>query len=311
MHLDPPLWRRPAWAVLALIWLSLPLTAGGALAEMVSGAAGVAVAVPWALAALVYGAGLVCLLRSAGAALAALRLTAMGLLIWVGLPSLLHLAPAWGGAMAALCLLVAALAWSTPLAQASAEASAVPGERRFALATAPTLGWVLGPVSAAVAASGIVLPLLLLSIGAARFGAGADLLLVVPGLALAAWLVPAHLRLARRWLVLVPSGVVVHDPVLLHDTYRLSPSEIGAVGLTAPGWRPRLAAPDVLDITGGVGKALWIGLVDPLAAPGTRPGVRRPGGPIRHLFCAPAERAEAAAALAAKGYRLAEPVGPP
>jgi hypothetical protein len=57
-------------------------------------------------------------------------------------------------------------------------------------------------------------------------------------------LVPKWHRLSRRWLVLVPAGLVVHDPVVLADTLmvrtnqlagmRLAPADTEAADLTGP-----------------------------------------------------------------------------
>lgn len=66
-------------------------------------------------------------------------------------------------------------------------------------------------------------------------------LLAVAGIVL---LVPKWHRLSRRWLVLVPAGLVVHDPVVLADTLmvrtdqlvgmRLAPADTEAADLTGP-----------------------------------------------------------------------------
>ncbi len=72
----------------------------------------------------------------------------------------------------------------------------------------------------------------------------AGLPLVVAGCVLA-WLVPVRLhRLSRRWLVLVPSGVVVHDHVVLGETVMAKRHGVAQVTLaTGPG--------DAFDLTGG------------------------------------------------------------
>ena len=44
-------------------------------------------------------------------------------------------------------------------------------------------------------------------------------------------LVPRWHRLSRRWFVLVPAGVVVHDPVVLADTFPLRTAQIASIGL--------------------------------------------------------------------------------
>ena len=56
---------------------------------------------------------------------------------------------------------------------------------------------------------------------------------VVTAVAVAAtiFLVPRWHRLALRWLVLVPAGLVVHDPVVLADTLMLRSDHIASVAL--------------------------------------------------------------------------------
>lgn len=81
--------------------------------------------------------------------------------------------------------------------------------------------------------------------------------LVAAGVALA-WLVPVRLhRLSRRWLVLVPAGVVVHDNVVLGETVMVKRHGIASVSVsTTPG--------DAFDLTGGTaGPRLEITLRSP------------------------------------------------
>ncbi len=42
---------------------------------------------------------------------------------------------------------------------------------------------------------------------------------------------PRWHRLSRRWFVLVPAGVVVHDPVVLADTFPLRTAQVASIGL--------------------------------------------------------------------------------
>ena len=259
------------------------------------------------MAGATYGVGVLACLRPGAPALTALRLMAIGLLAVVCIPALAVIDHLPAGGLLTLGLIMAALAWSPPVGQLSADAEAVAGECRFILATPWGLAVFIGPLVAAVAMAGPFVALMLILDGRPLIGA-----IGAAPAAAAAWFGGRAVhRLSRRWLVLVPSGVVIHDPLLLNDTCRLSPSEVGVVALTAPGWRARLERPDVLDITGGANRGLWLGLTGPFSPPTTRPGVRRPRGPVRHVFCAPLLRGEAAAALATRGYALAEPLGPP
>jgi hypothetical protein len=90
--------------------------------------------------------------------------------------------------------------------------------------------WVWGVIGGAVA------------LGGAAFGA------------------PRWHRLSRRWLVLVPAGVVVHDHLVLAETLMVRRQEIGVVGL-AP------AGTDAADLTGPAsGHAIEIRTREPVTA---------------------------------------------
>jgi hypothetical protein len=89
-------------------------------------------------------------------------------------------------------------------------------------------------------------------------------LVVVAGLATGPLLLAARqwlagiVCLARRWLVFVPAGVVVHDPLVLADPVLLRRSLVRALG-------PAPADTTALDLTGGAwGLALEARLVEPI-----------------------------------------------
>lgn len=81
-----------------------------------------------------------------------------------------------------------------------------------------------------------------LLIAARSFVVGAVLTII--GVAGIVFVMPRWHRLSRRWLVLVPAGLVVHDPVVLADTLmvrsdqlgglRLAPADTEAADLTGP-----------------------------------------------------------------------------
>jgi hypothetical protein len=58
-----------------------------------------------------------------------------------------------------------------------------------------------------------------------------------------AFLVPRWHRLSTRWFVLVPAGVVVHDPVVLADTFPLRTRQVASMGLAT-------ADTEAADLTG-------------------------------------------------------------
>lgn len=72
------------------------------------------------------------------------------------------------------------------------------------------------------------------------------------------WRVPVRLhQLSRRWLVLVPAGVVMHDPVVLAETVMVKRHAVAGVAVTRP-------PTDAFDLTGGTaGPRLEITLRSP------------------------------------------------
>jgi hypothetical protein len=110
-------------------------------------------------------------------------------------------------------LVAAAFTLSSAVSCAAANAAAYGDEVRYPLRTPPSL--FLGPVPLAVALIGLGVAAgpLLLADGRVVAGIAA----VVIGLPLAFVVARSLHSLARRWLVLVPAGVVVADPLTLAD----------------------------------------------------------------------------------------------
>ncbi len=128
-------------------------------------------------------------------------------------------------------------------------------ERRFLLRVpGPILITLVGPMWALAAAGAMTGPLLLADqkwvLGSAA---------VVVGLAVSILAVRALHRLARRWLVFVPAGMVVHDHLTLAQPVLVARSEISAMG-------PAPATTDATDLTAqALGLALDVRLVRPAA----------------------------------------------
>jgi len=110
-------------------------------------------------------------------------------------------------------LAAAVLASDSEIAIAAGNAVAYGDERRYPLRIPPAL--FLGPLPAArlVAVGGAAVGPLLLADGRVLWGSVALLL----GIPVAALALRALHGLSRRWLVLVPAGVVVVDPMALAD----------------------------------------------------------------------------------------------
>jgi hypothetical protein len=119
------------------------------------------------------------------------------------------------------------------------QASAYGDEERFVLRM-PVAAGAAAVVTWVVWAPAVVAGPLLLAAG--QWVAGAILTAVAVGGAV--FLGPRWHRLSQRWFVLVPAGVVVHDPVVLADTFplrrgqlahlALAPADTTAADLTGP-----------------------------------------------------------------------------
>ena len=141
--------------------------------------------------------------------------------------------------------------------------SAYGSERRMALR--PPASLLLGPIELVwlIVFAGLVTGPLLLAAGRWVVGAGA----VLVGAALV-WLGGRSLhQLARRWIVFVPAGFVVHDYWVLAESILMRRADIEALG-------PAPAEPnEALDLTAGArGLALLAQLSDetPLALRGRK-----------------------------------------
>jgi hypothetical protein len=200
--------------LLRAAWVTLPITAGPALSAGLDhwsdGARIVAAVMCWAA----WGAGLLATFAPRPAALTALRAIAPAALIVAGVVALSGRASTLANVGAVTATLVAAvLASDSEIAIAAGNAVAYGDERRYPLRIPPAL--FLGPLPAArlVAVGGAAVGPLLLADGRVLWGSVALLL----GIPVAALAIRALHGLSRRWLVLVPAGVVVVDPMALAD----------------------------------------------------------------------------------------------
>jgi hypothetical protein len=163
--------------------------------------------------------------------------------------------------------LVAALVAFWPgTGQAFVAGSSYGDERRMPLRVpGPLLAGPLVLVWAAAAAGVAAGPLLL---AARQWIAGAAVLAV--GLPVAVVAIRSLHTLARRWLVFVPNGMVVHDPLALAEPVLLRRADVRSFG-------PAPADTAALDLTrGALGLALEVTLAPPVSlvlAGGGRQGV--------------------------------------
>lgn len=137
-----------------------------------------------------------------------------------------------------IAVISVAVVLSPEYGQIAVQSSAYGNEVRFLLR--PPLGFLLAAIVAWVlCVTAILSATLLLASGLVIPG----LAVIVAALAITVLALPRWHRLSRRWLVLVPAGVVIHDPVTLSDTVMLKRSHIRHITL-AP------ADTEAFDLTG-------------------------------------------------------------
>jgi hypothetical protein len=156
--------------------------------------------------------------------------------------------PAWAG----LGVFAVVVLLSAHIADILVQGSAYGAETRFALRTpVPYLAPAV-VVWSALAASSVGGSLL---VAAGNLPVGIPV--VVIGIILA-WRVPVRLhRLSRRWLVVVPAGLVVHDHLVLGETMMVRRGNLGPVTLLA-------GAGEEADLTGAVpGRRVRIVMAQP------------------------------------------------
>lgn len=230
--------RLMPWAA-RVSWIIVAVIGGGAIEAAVDGRS---TAVVWTATVGAWG---LWALAALGLVIASVwSLTVVRVVVPLAVAT--AIAAAFGGAPAIEVALLGAPALVAVMAVMSAEfgrqyvqASAYGDEERFPLRIpaaagfAAILAWLLwapcviaGPLS--IAADGWLVGVIL---GALAIAGGV-------------FLGPRWHRLSERWFVLVPAGIVVHDPVVLADTFplrtaqvssiRLAPADTEAADLTGP-----------------------------------------------------------------------------
>jgi hypothetical protein len=258
--------------VLRVSWAVLPFTAGPGLAGALDGRdAAVRTTASiglWTLWALV----LVATLVPHPIALTVVRVAAPGGAVASAIAAATGHAPLG----AVWWVVVLAVAFTPETAMTFVNGPAYPNERRFPLrAPAPLLFAPLPLAWAAVVGLPVAGGLLL---AAQRWVPGGVVLAV--GLPVAGVLARSLHGLARRWVVFVPAGVVVHDELALADPVLFQRRGIAAL-------RPAPAGTEAHDLTQrALGLALELALAEPvtvhLATPGNRAG--RAVSPTALLF---------------------------
>ena len=209
-----------------LTWVAVAVTGWIAAAQALDGRTAAATTVATIALWVLWGAVLVTLIVPSTVGLTVVRMAApialaAAVTIWVcG-------AGAWRGPLLfGVVAVFAALVFSADLGQSFVQASAYGEEQRLllrapvALMPALVVSWSLW---AAATLSGVIL------LAAQQWLVGAVLTALAGGLG--ALLLPRAHQLSRRWLVLVPTGVVVHDPTVLADTFMVTKPKVSRVRL--------------------------------------------------------------------------------
>jgi hypothetical protein len=234
---DTRLARLLPW-VARLAWVLVAVVGGGALEGAVDGRSG---AVRWTVAVLgwtLWAAVALGLVIAATATLGLVRVLSPLSLLAAGTAAIAGSAATDVAVLVVPAMLAVSAVFTAEFGRAWAQASAYGDEERFPLRPPAAAGAAAAVTWVVWAAAAFAGPLLV----AARVWIVGGLLsaLAVAG---AAFLAPRWMRLAGRWLVLVPAGLVVRDPIVLGETLMLRRADIAAIGL-AP------ADTEAADLTG-------------------------------------------------------------
>lgn len=261
-------WRPTTRRLHRLAWLSLPLLAGDALGSALGEHSDRVATVGAVLAWTGFAVGVVASMVPRSSTLTILRLLAPGA---VACSAWAAAGPAGAVSIGAglVASVVAALLLVAPAtADDYVDGSSYGSERRLALKTPIAL--FLGPIPLAWAAAAMAVtgPPLLAAAGnpavaVVTAGVGVPVVVVT---------VRQLHQLSRRWLVFVPAGIVVHDPLNLTEPILFQRHLLDHVG-------PAPADGDGLDLTGGAtGLALELRGREPISV-----GVRRGRGSFEAL----------------------------
>jgi len=249
--------RRPAWVA----WL----TRAAWVAVLVMGAPAIDSATAGRTAALDdvarLGAGLLWLTGVAALAVpAVVTLTVARVIVPLAVPASALAWAAGAGTGEAAAFIVSAVAataivLSADLGRCFVQASAYGDEDRYPLR--PPLAYLIAAVVTWLlwASALVVAPLLLVD---HRWISGGSCSVVAVALTWWAW--PRWHKLARRWIVLVPVGVVLHDHLVLAETLMVRRHELGGLRLAPAGTQ-------ATDLTGpATGHAIEILTREPVTA---------------------------------------------
>src|SRR5262245_37137653 len=210
-----------------LTWVVLPITTGNAFTDALQHWSTAPKIVAGILLWAVWAAGLVALLAPRPWGLTLLRVAAPAatlttiVTVWSTSSGSASLAIGWS-------VLATVLALAPPVSLAAGNALAYGDELRFPLRIPTPLLLLPVPIAVLLIAAGAVTGPLLIADERLLIGVPA----LIVGWPVAAFLVRSLHALSRRWLVLVPAGVVVVDPLILTDPALMRREQVVALGRT-------------------------------------------------------------------------------
>ncbi len=242
--------------------LTFGIALNPALGDALSGASRPVQVVAGVMAGATWLAALVATLVPSTVSLTVLRVAGPAAAA-MGLAALVAAGPTPATVVGALAGLGAALLALAPeTAEVFADGSSYGDERRFPLRAPAAL--LVGPAELAVAAVVVGIAAGPLLLAARQWVAG--VLALVVGLPVAVVAARALHGLSRRWLVFVPAGVVLHDPLTLAEPILLQRA-------TVRSFAPAPAGTDAIDLTGGAwGLAVEARLVAAISLARVAPG---------------------------------------
>lgn len=257
--------------ILRLAWVATAVAGWSTLAEVAEGRSDpVRLVITWGPAA-IWAVGVAAMAVPGVASLTATRMVVPLAVPIAAIAAITGAEVVAATTFLAIAVAATTIALSADLGRSFVQASAYGAETRFPL-RAPVGFVTAGVVAWIVWAALLLTGPLVLATGPWYVGAPLTLLAVLGAIGLARrW----HL-LSRRWVVLVPAGLVVHDPVVLGETIMLPTRQVGTVGLARAGT-------EALDLSGpAAGHAVEVRCVEMVTAllPATKD---RPNGRALHV----------------------------
>jgi hypothetical protein len=244
------------WPFRAL-WLLLPVLAGPAVADALADRTRAVQVVASALAWAAWGLVLVASLVPRSVTLTIVRSLAPGAVLLAAWSAFASDELGWGLAGIVVAVLAVVAALSPATADAFVDGSSYGDEQRVALRIPIAMAVGPVPIAWALAFAGLVVGPLLLA--AEQWVAGGIALVV--GLPVVVAVALRFHLLSRRWLVFVPAGVVVHDPLAMAEPVLLQRHLLRRIG---PADAEAVARDGALDLTGGaLGLALELRTAEP------------------------------------------------